>query len=356
MGVFLLVISLVAIGYQPPERTNGPVANAVTTPSVATGAKISQTSVDQMVATSVAAGIAERAELPVATNLANLSLSLAAESRLAQNDANVISKPQIVKPTADDRTIRTYKAVAGDTVGKVANKFGVNTETVRWANDLSSDALTSGQTLKIPSSDGVLHVVKSGDTAKSLARKYGVQEAVVVAYNDLEGVSRLSVGRQIFIPKGVISNSERSGTSTSSQGTAAYNGINGSYSGGYGIDSNIAQASAGNRYAFGNCTWYAYERRVQLGLSVGSFWGNANTWAAYASSAGYKVNGTPGVGSIMQNGGGYGHVAIVEKVVPGKYIVISEMNGYRFGGGFNRIGTGNIPWSDATSGYYRYIH
>jgi len=58
----------------------------------------------------------------------------------------------------------------------------------------------------------------------------------------------------------------------------------------------------------------------------------------------------------MQNGGGYGHVAIVESVNPGVSITISEMNGYRFGGGFNRVGHGQISWGEATSGYYRYIH
>jgi N-acetylmuramoyl-L-alanine amidase len=32
------------------------------------------------------------------------------------------------------------------------------------------------------------------------------------------------------------------------------------------------------------------------------------------------------------------------------------MNGYRWGGGFNRVGQGDIPWAQATSGIYKYIH
>ncbi len=58
----------------------------------------------------------------------------------------------------------------------------------------------------------------------------------------------------------------------------------------------------------------------------------------------------------MQNGGGYGHVAIVESVNPGVSVTISEMNGFRWGGGFNRVGFGNIPWNEAVGGRYQYIY
>ncbi len=42
-----------------------------------------------------------------------------------------------------------------------------------------------------------------------------------------------------------------------------------------------------------NCTWYVYERRLQLGRPISSFWGNANTWATSARAAGFVVNNTP---------------------------------------------------------------
>lgn len=122
------------------------------------------------------------------------------------------------------------------------------------------------------------------------------------------------------------------------------------------LDQGTGGWSAGNRYAWGNCTWYAYERRMQLGNPVGSFWGNASTWAYSASAAGYLVDGNPTPGAVMQNGGGAGHVAIIEAVNPGVSVTISEMNGYRFGGGYARVGHGDISWGEATSGMYRYIH
>ena len=340
-GVFLLVISLVAIGYQPPQKVDS-VANAVETPVVSTPST-PQPSVDQLVATNVAAGIAERAELPVATNIANLSVSLSAESQLAQNDANVISKPQIIQPSASGRQVRQYTVKAGDTAVSIAMQFGLSPNTVKWANNLTGDAVEPGRQLAIPPVDGVVYTVKAGDTIDSIVSKYNADKERVVAFNDLE-IDGLIPGKQIVIPAGSLPENERPGYVA----PRSYGGYGSSYSV---VDARLAGASAGNRYAFGNCTWYAYERRMQLGRPVGSFWGNAATWAAYARAAGYLVNNTPVVGAVMQNGGGYGHVAVVESVNADGSITISEMN---YAGNFNRVTSRTV---DAGSvGGFNYIH
>lgn len=345
-----------AIGYQPPQPTpTDSVANAITAQAAGSVWADSAPSVDELIATRVVAGIAERADLPIARNVANLSSSLSIESQLAQENTNVITKPQIIQPTAGNRAMRSYTAVAGDTVEKVAARFNISAETIKWANDMSSDAIEPGRKLDIPPVNGVIYTVKEGDTTASIAERYKADEQTIIAFNDLE-LSGLRAGRKLILPDANLPSAERPGYVAPQP---AYNpsasGLNfANYGGGVGSANNLA-LTAGNRYAFGNCTWYAYERRVQLGLPVGSFWGNANTWASYASAAGLTVTGTPTAGAIMQNGGGYGHVAIVESVNPGVSIYISEMNGYRFNGGFNRIGRGEVSWAEATSGMYRYI-
>jgi surface antigen len=91
-------------------------------------------------------------------------------------------------------------------------------------------------------------------------------------------------------------------------------------------------ATSSNRYAYGNCTWYVANRRAQFGQPIPNGWGNAATWAWYASVGEYAVNHTPSVGAIMQNGGGYGHVAFVENINPDGSILVSEMNNYACGG------------------------
>jgi surface antigen/LysM repeat protein len=329
---------MVAIGYQPPQKIDS-VANAADAQAAASGASnqvtADQPSVDQLVATNVAAGIAESANLPIATNVANLSVSLTAEHQLTQSDGSTISKPQIVQPTADSRVIQHYTAKAGDTAQSVAVQFGISASTVKWANNLSTDAIAAGKDLIILPTDGVIYVVKGDDTLASIAAKYQATTDRIVSFNDLE-LSGIKAGTAIIIPGGVLPEAERPGY------VAPRSAISqGSYDGGYStIDAQIAGASAGNRYAFGNCTWYAYERRVQLGLPVGSFWGNAATWAAYARAAGYNVDRSPSVGAIAQwnayQGGSYGagHVAIVESVNIDGSITVSEMN---FAGNFNRV-------------------
>ncbi len=101
-----------------------------------------------------------------------------------------------------------------------------------------------------------------------------------------------------------------------------------------GFDPNHATGDEGNAYPYGQCTWWAYTRRTELGLPVGSHFGNAQSWGVSASALGYWVDNTPRhVGDIVvfspgQQGADsyYGHVAIVEKVNEDGSIEISESN------------------------------
>ena len=363
-GVFLLVMSMVAIGYQPPQRINDGVSSAAyARPAVLTQATLrKQPSVDQLVATNVAAEIAERASLAIAPNLASLSISLNVENELAQtNTTNIITKPQVVQATASDRSMRRYTAQAGDTVGAVAGQYGVSSDTIKWANNLTSDALEPGKQLEILPVDGVLYTVKAGDTVESLATKYSVAAASIISFNDLE-LNGLTVGTRLILPGGSLPANERPGYAAprtrGAQSSPSATGYPASYGAGFGGQSwriKVGTAMyAGNGYAFGNCTAYVYDRRVELGLRVDNSLGNANTWATRAAANGYAVSGTPSVGAILQDRSGvYGHVAVVEELLPNGDIRISEMNAYVVGGGFNIVNGRIISASNVSS--YTYI-
>ncbi|MGW7975287.1 CHAP domain-containing protein [Staphylococcus xylosus] len=104
-----------------------------------------------------------------------------------------------------------------------------------------------------------------------------------------------------------------------------------------------------NYYTWGQCTYYAFDRRQQLGKSVGNLWGNANNWASAARQNGYQVNHTPEVGAIFQsNAGNYGHVGIVERKNSDGSILVSEMNWQ---------GVGQKSYRTVhNTGQYNYIH
>ncbi|MCE5039778.1 CHAP domain-containing protein [Mammaliicoccus sciuri] len=102
-----------------------------------------------------------------------------------------------------------------------------------------------------------------------------------------------------------------------------------------------------NLYTAGQCTYYAFSKRPDLG----STWGNANNWANAAAQSGYTVNNNPSAGSVLQTtAGGYGHVAYVDKVNSDGSIQVSEMN-YQ---GVGVVSTRTI--SASAAGSYNYIH
>jgi murein DD-endopeptidase MepM/ murein hydrolase activator NlpD len=107
------------------------------------------------------------------------------------------------------REVITYVVEPGDTVGAIAVKFGLEAETVMWANGnlaQNPDLLRPGQELVILPIDGVYHTVVKGDTLETLAEHYKaeVQSIVDCSYNGLdpENIS-VSPGDKLIVPGGI---------------------------------------------------------------------------------------------------------------------------------------------------------
>lgn len=105
--------------------------------------------------------------------------------------------------------IQAYTVQAGDTVLGIAEKFGLQPETIQWSNstlELNADLIRPGDQINILPVDGVLHTVAAGDTLSSLASKYKVDMEAIVSYplNGMgDALAPLVIGRQIVIPGGV---------------------------------------------------------------------------------------------------------------------------------------------------------
>ena len=100
-----------------------------------------------------------------------------------------------------------YKVQSGDTVSGIAARFGVRTDYVIWNNAdvTNANALTPGQTLQVPSVEGIVHSVRVGDTVTDIALRYDAKAADIIQFrpNGLSGdPNKLREGSQILVPGG----------------------------------------------------------------------------------------------------------------------------------------------------------
>ena len=101
--------------------------------------------------------------------------------------------------------ISIYVVREGDNLSQIAKMFGVDTNTIRWANNLKKDGLIKvGQTLVILPISGIQYTVKKGDTVKSIAREFRGDVDEILSFNDLSEDAALKTGETLIIPNGEI--------------------------------------------------------------------------------------------------------------------------------------------------------
>ena len=103
----------------------------------------------------------------------------------------------------DQPSGNTYVVKSGDSLYKIANQFNTTVSELQRLNNLSSNTLQIGQVLKLPSSTpvgGNTYVVKSGDSLYKIANQFGVSVSAIMNANNLSN-SNLSIGQKLIIPK-----------------------------------------------------------------------------------------------------------------------------------------------------------
>ena len=116
--------------------------------------------------------------------------------------SNTLSIGQTLKiPSNSDSavTTNTYTVKSGDTLYGIAQKFGTTVDELKTLNNLSSNTLSIGETLKVPNKDNVTYTVKSGDTLYSIAREFGTTVSAITALNNL-ATTVLSIGQKLLLP------------------------------------------------------------------------------------------------------------------------------------------------------------
>lgn len=137
------------------------------------------------------------------------------------NPWTVTSVPEVLSASTDSLNntytnvsaerggIIEYSVQEGDTLGSIADKFGITVNTILWQNDLgSADSIKTGEVLQILPVTGMAHKVEKGDTIESIAKKYGLpssQPIIDFPFNTFtnDETFALAIGQTIIVPNGV---------------------------------------------------------------------------------------------------------------------------------------------------------
>jgi N-acetylmuramoyl-L-alanine amidase len=102
----------------------------------------------------------------------------------------------------------TYTVKSGDSLYKIAQKYNTTVDELKRANNLTSNILSVGQILKLPntssetpSSNTVDYTVKSGDSLYKIANQYNVTVDAIKRANNLT-TNNLQIGQVLRIPLG----------------------------------------------------------------------------------------------------------------------------------------------------------
>ncbi|MCS7317678.1 MAG: LysM peptidoglycan-binding domain-containing M23 family metallopeptidase [Candidatus Dojkabacteria bacterium] len=105
----------------------------------------------------------------------------------------------------------THIVEAGEDLISIANKYNRKPETIRWMNrnvvSPFGNNIPVGSVIKIPKNlDGVLYVVKAGQTIRDIVQETGGNEFDVIEFNNLKPPYTLIEGQHLFIPDGTLYN------------------------------------------------------------------------------------------------------------------------------------------------------
>lgn len=124
----------------------------------------------------------------------------------------ILKTPSPPKETLSTSNYYTYTIKKGDTLYQIAKKYNTTPEAIKTSNNLTSNTLTIGATIKIPKANSEtsstlppsnansdIYIVKKGDTLYQIAQKYNTTVAELKKNNNLTN-NNLTIGQVLNIP------------------------------------------------------------------------------------------------------------------------------------------------------------
>ena len=124
-----------------------------------------------------------------------------------------------------------YVVKSGDSLWNIANRYGTTVNELKSLNNLTSNNLSIGQVLKLPSTsinEGApenTYVVKSGDSLWNIANRYGTTVNELKSLNNLTS-NNLSIGQVLKLPSTSINEGAPENTYVVKSGDTIFMGNN----------------------------------------------------------------------------------------------------------------------------------
>jgi LysM repeat protein len=210
--------------------------------------------------------------------------------------------------------VRLHTVTAGENLTVIAERYGIDLDTLLAANPETDELLHPGDELIILAGRGALHVVAEGDTLWRLARLYGVSAAAISEANCKENDILLE-GERLFIPGGRPVRGEASSRATVQRFVWPTTGeLSSPYGWRWGrLHSGIdiandggtpVRASRAGRVSFAGW-WggYGYAVVIDHGYGLSTLYGHLSD---YQVAAGEYVATAQFIGSVGETGNAYG--------------------------------------------------